>query len=81
MGLDNILGLTIGELPYGAFYLLYALAVLIPGLAVSVRRLHDINKSGWMMLITFIPLIGYIWLIVLFATNGNTGINEYGKDP
>jgi len=60
---------------------LYSLAVLIPGLAVSVRRLHDIGKSGWMVLIAFIPLIGAIWIIILTATDSNPGDNKYGPNP
>jgi uncharacterized membrane protein YhaH (DUF805 family) len=62
-------------------YWLYALAVFIPGLAVTVRRLHDTNKSGWFFLVVFIPLIGGIWLIVLLATEGDSGPNNYGQDP
>jgi uncharacterized membrane protein YhaH (DUF805 family) len=81
MILDNALGLTIAGLPYGAFYLLYVLAVLIPGLAVAVRRLHDVGKSGWMLLIGLIPIIGGIWLLVLMVTDSNTGDNEYGANP
>ena len=61
--------------------LLYSLAVLIPGIAVGVRRLHDIGKSGWMLLIALIPLIGTIWLIVLLATDSNPGDNKYGPNP
>ncbi|MDZ7741584.1 MAG: DUF805 domain-containing protein [Bacteroidota bacterium] len=79
--IDNVIGLTVGELPYGVFYFLYALAVLIPGIAVSVRRLHDIGKSGWMILIGLIPLIGAIWLIVLMVTDSNPGENQYGPNP
>jgi len=81
MTLDNILGLTVGELPYGVFYVLYALAVLIPGIAVTVRRLHDVGKSGWMFLIVLIPLIGAIWLLVLMVTDSNPGENQYGQNP
>ena len=79
--LDNVLGLTSGQLPYGVLYFLYMLAVLIPGLAVSVRRLHDVGKSGWMILISLIPIIGTIWLLVLMVTDSNTGENQYGKNP
>lgn len=79
--LDNILGLTIGELPYGVIYLLYLLAVLVPGLAVSVRRMHDIGKSGWMILIAFIPIIGSIWLLVLCCFDSQVGENRYGVNP
>ncbi len=60
---------------------LYGLAVLLPGLAVGVRRLHDVGKSGWFLLIALIPLIGAIWLIVVLATEGEAGTNEYGPDP
>jgi uncharacterized membrane protein YhaH (DUF805 family) len=81
MLLDNVLGLTIGGLPYGVLYFLYALAVLIPGLAVSVRRLHDIDKSGWMLLVALIPLIGAIWLLVLLVKDSSPGENQYGPNP
>ena len=62
-------------------YMIYILGVLIPGLAVSVRRLHDQNKSGWYYLVAFIPFIGGIWLLVLLATEGDSGPNQYGPDP
>ena len=81
MILDNVLGLTAGELPYGAFYFLYVLVVLIPGLAVAVRRLHDVVKSGWMILISLIPIIGAIWLLVLTVTDSKPGENQYGPNP
>ncbi len=61
--------------------LIYGLAILVPGLAVIVRRLHDIGKSGWMILILFIPFIGVIWAIVLLATKGQPGENKYGPNP
>ncbi len=72
--IDAVIGLPI----FGG---LYGLAVLIPSIAVAVRRLHDINKSGWWILIALIPLVGAIWLIVLLATNGDQGPNQYGEDP
>jgi uncharacterized membrane protein YhaH (DUF805 family) len=81
MILDNLLGLTIGDLPYGVFYFLYGFALLIPSLAVSVRRLHDLGKSGWMIFIAFIPIVGAIWLLVLMATEGKPGDNQYGPNP
>ena len=81
MIIDNVLGTTVGRLPYGLFYFLYALAVLLPGLAVAVRRLHDVGKSGWFMLIGLIPIVGAIWLLVLCCTEGNPGTNEYGANP
>lgn len=60
---------------------LYYLAVFIPGLAVSVRRLHDVGKSGWMLLIGFIPLIGTIWILILMITDSNPEENKYGPNP
>jgi uncharacterized membrane protein YhaH (DUF805 family) len=55
--------------------------VLLPSLAVGVRRLHDTGRSGWWMLISFIPLIGGIVLIVFFATDGEEQPNPYGPNP
>jgi len=85
MVLDNILGLTIsinGEsIGYGWMYIAYGLATLVPNISVAVRRLHDINKSGWWMLIALIPILGSIWLLVLEVTEGDKGKNDYGPDP
>jgi uncharacterized membrane protein YhaH (DUF805 family) len=78
---DNILGTAIENVGYGLFYILYSLAIIIPAIAVGVRRLHDTEKSGWWLLISLIPLIGAIWLIVLLATAGTAGENKYGADP
>ena len=60
---------------------LYSLAVFLPGLGVSVRRLQDTGKSGWTILLGLIPLVGAIILIVYFAQEGTKGKNEYGVDP
>ena len=60
---------------------IYSLAVLVPSLAVSVRRLHDIGKSGWWILIGLIPLIGAIVLLIFMVTDSNEGSNEYGDNP
>lgn len=81
VGIDNVAGTAEPTVGYGIFYGLYSLALLIPGLAVRVRRLHDIGKSGWMILVGLIPLIGAIWLIVLYATEGTPGENQYGPNP
>jgi uncharacterized membrane protein YhaH (DUF805 family) len=78
--IDNLLGTT-QESGYGILSSIYSLAVLVPGLAVSVRRLHDIGKSGWWLLIALIPLIGAIWLLVLTVTDSQPGDNEYGPNP
>jgi uncharacterized membrane protein YhaH (DUF805 family) len=55
--------------------------MFIPGLAVAVRRLHDVGKSGWMLLIGLIPLVGAIWLFVLMVTDSDPGENQYGPNP
>ncbi len=60
---------------------IYALATLIPWLAVNVRRLHDTGKSGGYLFINFIPIVGRIWYIVLMATNGDNSLNKYSPDP
>lgn len=79
--LDNILGLAFREVGYGPIYLLYALATIVPGLAVSVRRLHDIGKSGWFILLGLIPCVGGIILLVFSVMPGDPGHNQYGPDP
>ena len=80
--LDNVLGLNFSsEIRYGFFYLIYVLATVIPGIAVAVRRLHDVDKSGWFYFIVFIPIIGAIWLLILFCTEGTPGRNQYGVNP
>jgi len=61
--------------------LLYSLAVLIPGFAVLIRRLHDIGKSGWWWLIAFIPLFGWIVLLVFLCLDSQPGDNQYGPNP
>jgi uncharacterized membrane protein YhaH (DUF805 family) len=81
MVLDNALGTAIEDKGYGLIYILYALAVFLPGLAVTVRRLHDLGKSGWLLLIVFIPIIGAVWLLVLMCLDGNPGKNLYGASP
>ncbi|MFB7776644.1 DUF805 domain-containing protein [Streptomyces bauhiniae] len=60
---------------------IYALAVLVPSLAVGVRRLHDTSRSGWWLLLVLIPFIGAIVLIVFFAIEGKPEANEYGPNP
>lgn len=64
-----------------AIYGIVALGTLVPGLAVAVRRLHDLNKSGWYYFIALIPLVGPIILLVWFFTEGDRFSNNYGDDP
>ena len=92
MVLDNIFGTNFKienpafpeggmDLPYGYIYLLAALALTIPSLSAGVRRLHDVGKSGWFYLIILIPLVGVIWLLVLFCTDSKSGENKWGSNP
>ena len=81
MILDNVLGLAFAGIGYGPLYLIYALATFIPGVAVAVRRLHDVSKSGWMYFIILIPIIGAIWLLVLLFTESQQGENKWGPNP
>jgi uncharacterized membrane protein YhaH (DUF805 family) len=59
----------------------FSLATLIPSLAVGARRLHDVNKSGWLQLLGLIPILGWIYLIYVCAQPGDTGDNQYGAAP
>jgi len=59
-------------------YFLYALAVIVPNIAVGIRRLHDTDKSGWLLLLSLVPFVGGIILLVFFAMPGTEGPNQYG---
>lgn len=76
-----ILGLTNPDTYRDPLSSLYSLIAFVPGLAVSVRRLHDIGKSGWYILLVLIPILGWIALIYLHFKDGDPYTNEYGEDP
>lgn len=77
--LDNLLGLTSSsKAPFGMLPPIYLLVVIIPALSLTIRRLHDINKSGFFIFLIFIPFIGGVILFVLTATDGDLGDNRYG---
>ena len=69
--------ILIGLIPVG----LYGLAIIIPSLAVTIRRLHDTSRSGWWYLITFVPWVGSIILFVFELLDSTPGPNKYGPDP
>lgn len=73
--IDRLLGIS------GVLSGIYGLAVLIPGIAVSIRRLHDTNRSGWWLLISLVPVIGTIVLIVFMVQDSQPGTNQYGPNP
>ena len=89
--IDGVLGTTIGynqiiagkivHQEIGIIDALFQLAMLVPAIAVSVRRLHDTDRSGWFYLLIFIPIIGPVVLIVFFIQQGTNGRNRFGDDP
>lgn len=60
---------------------IYLLAIILPGLSVSIRRLHDTGKSGWMILVSLIPIAGAIWLLVFMVADSQQGTNKWGENP
>lgn len=76
VGFESMLSTTGGMLTA-----LFRLFSLIPGLAVAVRRLHDQDRSGWLLLLLLIPLLGWFALLVLMCLDGTKGDNSYGPDP
>jgi uncharacterized membrane protein YhaH (DUF805 family) len=75
---DSFIGTYSGV---GLFGGLYALGVLLPWIAVSIRRLHDTGRSGWWLLIWLVPFIGWIVLLIFMVLDGQPGDNEYGPSP
>jgi uncharacterized membrane protein YhaH (DUF805 family) len=82
-----LLGLAVGtvgaisETLGGILNIVVWLALLVPSLAVSIRRLHDTDRSGWWILLYLLPVIGTIVLIVFFVQRGTDGENRFGPDP
>ena len=60
---------------------LFTLATIIPSIAVTTRRLHDTDRSGWWQLLIFVPLFGWIALLVFYCQDGTRGTNRFGHDP
>jgi uncharacterized membrane protein YhaH (DUF805 family) len=79
--IDTLLGTLGSGMGVGLLSGIYGLAILIPSLAVTVRRLHDIDRSGWWILIALVPLIGTIVLLVFALLEGTPGTNRYGLNP
>ena len=77
------IGLSVVDMMIGMSLLgfIFALAMLVPSLAVGARRLHDIGKSGWWQLIGLVPFIGIIVLIIFWVMDSNPGDNPYGPNP
>ncbi len=60
---------------------LYFFAMIIPWITVSVRRMHDVGYSGWMIFISLIPIVGTIWYLMLMIKDGDSAQNKYGQNP
>ena len=78
---DGMLGMMDPATGIGPLGGIYSLAILIPSIAVTCRRLHDTSRSGWWILIAFIPLIGAIVLLVFTVFDSTPGDNDYGPNP
>lgn len=74
MIIDSLFGLNFKDKPYGLIYTIYSLATLLPSVSVAIRRMHDVGKSGWFLLIP-------IYNIILAITDGEKQSNEYGSNP
>jgi uncharacterized membrane protein YhaH (DUF805 family) len=79
--LDGMFGNLNEATGYGLLSGIFILAMIIPSISVTIRRLHDTDRSGWWWLIFFIPLIGAIVMLVFTVTEGTSGQNQYGPDP
>ena len=78
--IDSQIGLM-SQTGYGVLSGVYSLGILVPSLAVSIRRLHDTDRSGMWYLIAFVPIIGPIALLVFCVQDGNAGVNQFGASP
>ena len=76
--IDFSMGWASLETGYGILSGIFALATLLPYLAVAIRRLHDTNRVGWWLFIGLIPLVGIFWLIVLWCLKSDEGENRFG---
>jgi uncharacterized membrane protein YhaH (DUF805 family) len=65
----------------GVVTALFGLATVLPNIAVAIRRLHDLDRTGWWIFLGLIPLIGAIILLIWFCTRGTDGPNRFGPDP
>ena len=81
IAIDNLIGTFISQAGFGLLQGLYSLAILIPSLAVTVRRLHDTGRTGWWVLISLVPVIGGLILLIFMVLDSEPGTNEYGPSP
>ncbi|WP_269087187.1 DUF805 domain-containing protein [Kribbella sp. ALI-6-A] len=75
LGTDDVL------LDTGVLTWVYGLAIIVPTVAVTARRLHDVDRTAWWLLMAFLPVVGWIVLLVFCVTAGTPGPNRFGPDP
>jgi uncharacterized membrane protein YhaH (DUF805 family) len=78
---DDIVGTYREEVGFGLLTAVFVLATFIPTLAVTVRRLHDTNRSGWWVLLEFVPIVGGLVLLVFMVLDSQPGANRFGPNP
>ncbi len=79
MLIERMLGMASGG--YGILTIIFELAILVPSIAVSIRRLHDTGRSGWWILIAFVPILGALVLLYFMLLDSEPGMNAYGPNP
>ena len=78
---EGFTGVSTGPGGWGPISLLYDIAVLVPSIAVGVRRMHDTDRSGWWLLVSLVPVIGWILVIIWLSNDSQKEANEYGPNP
>ena len=77
IGVLGALSETIG----GLVSMVFSLAIIIPFIAIGIRRFHDLNKTGWLVILLLIPLVNIVVALIFFTQRGTVGSNQYGPDP
>lgn len=80
-GIDKVAGTHNETISNGVFEGIWSLAAIVPTLALGARRLHDINRRGWWLLLWLVPFFGWVLLFIWSLQQGDKGMNEYGFDP
>ena len=79
--IDRLTGTFVADTGFGILSAIYTLAVIVPGIAVSVRRLHDTGRSGWWFLVTIVPVIGFFVFLYFMVLDSDPGANKYAPPP
>jgi uncharacterized membrane protein YhaH (DUF805 family) len=79
--IDQVMGTFNFDASYGPLSAIYTLAMILPGLGVSIRRLHDTGRSGWWFMITIIPVVGLLVFLYFALLDSDPNPNQYGESP